>query len=123
MDFNDAAPCFGRSRGTRIACALMDTVESMSRSRRSMFCFANPRCPKCRLRLTEPEQRLMRVLRASRTRDGAEAQTQALILCEGNPTARLIAAVSAAARELDSFNSDDDFGLKPIVVGAGHPIR
>lgn len=114
--FSYATSAFGRDRGARIAYALMETVEAMSRSRRSMFCFSNPRCPKCRLRLTEPEQRLMRILRASRRGDGAASQTQALILCEGNPTARFIASATLAARELDRIGGSESIDVNPIVV-------
>lgn len=114
--FSYATSAFGRHRGAHIACALMETVEAMSCSRRSMFCFSNPRCPKCRLLLTEPEQRLMRVLRASRHGDGTAAQTQALILCEGNPTARFIANATLAARELDRFGGSESLDTRPIVA-------
>lgn len=101
--FTYGTACFGRDRGARIAHALMDMVEAMSHSRRSVFSFSNPRCACCARWLTEPEERLMRLLRATRWGDGPEVQTQALILCEGNPTARLVCCAVVAARELDSI--------------------
>lgn len=105
--FTYATACFGRDQGVRAAYVLMELVETISRSRRSLFTFSNPRCQTCRLRLSEPERQLMHALSACRAGDLPQARRKAMMLSEGAPVERLVAALVLVAREIDAPKTSD----------------
>lgn len=67
-------------------------VHEMRCSRRSNFCFSNPRCPCCAAIVTQDERYLLQMIQAARRGSGSQVASNAMLLCEGNDTSRVIAA-------------------------------
>lgn len=68
-------------------------VHEMRTSRRSVFRFSNPRCEGCAGIVTHDERHLVQFVRALRQSRTSAASSSAMLLCEGNDTARLQCAV------------------------------
>lgn len=81
--------------------ALGAFLAALRESRRSAFRFSDPRCPCCRERLTEPEGRIVALIRASRRRRSADVMTQAMVLCEGVCDRRMVDAAGRIGAWLD----------------------
>jgi len=89
---NIASERWGISEGARAAVSLLAVIEAMRRARRSMFHFSDPNCPTCRETLTPNERHLMLMIHAIRQGQIGQAQTEAMLLCEGEDTTDLMRA-------------------------------
>lgn len=98
--FELAAAAEGPELGPAVGWRALRVVQALRGSRRSAFRFSNPVCPGCRGVATETERRLMTmVLRLGRG-ELAAARADALLLCEGGPTAPLLREGERLARLL-----------------------
>lgn len=71
-------------RGPAVAAGVLDMVQGLRVSRRSVFRFSNPFCAACARILTPHERLMMATLTAYRTGRTDEARGHATLLCEGN---------------------------------------
>lgn len=110
-----ASDTFGVSEGAKAAVTLLGVVEAMRRSRRSTFQFSDPNCPTCCSVVTPNERHLMRMVHALRRGRVSEAQTDAMLLCEGAQTEAVLRAAFIFA---GLFPADKSGG-----TGASHPAR
>ena len=90
---------FGDEIGSRIATQVFTALRSVRYSRRSVFCFNSPTCSFCTQFVTEHERRLVQALQFIRCNHMGRAQTELMMLCEGNN----ISQVSAALVQLSMF--------------------
>ncbi|MEM9342413.1 MAG: hypothetical protein AAGA87_05165 [Pseudomonadota bacterium] len=81
---------FPSEAGAQIGLDILAAVQAMRMSRVSSFCFNNPTCPGCSQIVSEHERQFMGIFRALRHRRMSEAQTHALLICEGNDTRHLL---------------------------------
>lgn len=82
---------------------ILAAVQAMRRSRRSMFCFSSPTCPDCAQVLTDAERHLMAAIHCIRIGRSREAQTHAMLLCEGNDATEFLAAVRVMCRDAPDY--------------------
>ncbi|WP_108258227.1 hypothetical protein [Mangrovicoccus ximenensis] len=73
--------------------ALVEAVEAMCLSRRSVFRFSNPNCPGCAAKLTPHERQFMACLRHVRRGEPDLAARHAFLLCEGNDTRQFLDSI------------------------------
>jgi hypothetical protein len=83
---------FADQGGTALGMAVFDMVQALRMSRQAGFHFSDPLCMNCRLRVTRDEQNLLGLVQALRRGRQSDVAAHAMILCEGNDTAPLIAA-------------------------------
>jgi hypothetical protein len=88
-----AIEAWGPARGPDVAVATLNAVQAMRAARASPFVFNNPCCAGCAARVTPNEQALLSVMRGVRRGDVERAAGHAVLLCEGNDHANLIAAL------------------------------
>ncbi|MEP3329760.1 hypothetical protein [Sedimentitalea sp.] len=88
--FAAAEEIWGEDEGAKIAHRLMHVLQAMRASRTSVFSFSSPTCPICSQVLTEHERRLITAIRYARQSQPERAGLQLLMLCEGNPTERVM---------------------------------
>ena len=89
-----AEATFGDPDGPLIATRLLTTMRAMRYARRSLFSFNCQSCETCAAILTEQERRLITALSAVRNGQIGRAQTELLMLCEGNDITQVIAAMT-----------------------------
>lgn len=97
-----AEQVMGRETGPRVVCAVLRAVQAMRQSRHNPFHFSNPDCPGCASRLCGHERLFLNSFRAVRRGRMADAEAHAMLLCEGNPTEGLIAAMGDLCAALPS---------------------
>lgn len=90
---------FSQSSAPMQAVRILAAVQMMRRSRRSVFCFSSPTCPVCVDILTDAERHLMASVQSIRIGRVREAQTHAMLLCEGNDTTEFLAAIRVMCSE------------------------
>lgn len=88
---------FGHARGPEVAVATLAMVQTMRRSRQSVFRFNSPDCPACAARVTPQERAMMSALRAAALDMDDAARAHAAILCEGNDAEDFLRAVGCLA--------------------------
>lgn len=79
-------------------------VHEMRTSRCSAFRFSNPRCQKCSSIVTQDERYLLQMIQHARAGHGSLVASSAMLLCEGNPTERVIAAANRFADLTPKFS-------------------
>lgn len=67
-------------------------VHEMRTTRKSVFHFSNPRCPNCSSVATDDERHLLQMVQFARKGQTSGVSSSAMLLCEGNPAERVIAA-------------------------------
>ncbi|MEM6387139.1 MAG: hypothetical protein AAF718_12975 [Pseudomonadota bacterium] len=70
----------------------LGVVHEMRVTRKSTFCFSNPRCPGCSAIVTNDERHLLQMVQYLRAGQISRASSSAMLLCEGNDATRVIAA-------------------------------
>jgi len=75
-------------------------VHEMRTSRRSVFSYSNPRCPRCSNMATQDERHLLQMIQYARQGRHSMMVSSAMLLCEGQDTDRLIAAAKGFAELL-----------------------
>lgn len=83
---------FGHKDGPNIAVAVLAAVQTMRRSRMSVFPFNCPECAICSAHVTAAERGFMSIIRAAAAHNSDAAEGHAMILCEGNDTMPLVRA-------------------------------
>ena len=96
----EAEARFGPEQGPRVAARCLAALQAIRGARRSVFMFNNPWCPSCAAIATEHERRLIVAIAALRRGDESKAQVEMMMLCEGNSSDRVLAALAALARTL-----------------------
>jgi len=94
-----ALSSFGDDRGPDVAVAVLSVIQSMRRTRRSVFCFNAADCVGCSRFVTGHERLLMSTMRAVLRGRTEAAQAYATLLCEGNDTRPLIATIEVLAEK------------------------
>lgn len=84
--FSHARKAFGETRGPVMAAKVLEMVQAMRYSRKSVFRFSNPYCECCRLRISNSERHMLDAVCALRRGDTVGARANALVLCEGFET-------------------------------------
>lgn len=84
---------FQTEDGPAIAISLLNVVNAMRSTRRNMFRFNSPYCPKCRKKITASESNLMKSIHFARRSQRSVGEMEALILCEGHSADRLMCAI------------------------------
>ncbi len=87
----------GSAERMRRALAVIDEMRS---ARRSCFQYSNPRCPCCAGIVTADERHLLQMVQHARAGRMSRVMSSAMLLCEGNPTDRVIVAVDCLVRSL-----------------------
>lgn len=87
----------GSAERMRRALAVIDEMRS---ARRSCFQYSNPRCQCCAAIVTADERHLMQMVQHARARRTSRVMSSAMLLCEGNPIDRVVAAVDGLVRSL-----------------------
>jgi hypothetical protein len=91
----DAAEArFDDCQGPIIAMRLLSAMRAVRCSRRSVFSFNCPTCETCMAIITEQERRFISALQAIRTGQIGRAQTELLMLCEGNDITQVMGAMT-----------------------------
>lgn len=90
--------------GPDMACLVMNLLNAIRRSRVSFFTYANPQCPGCSRIITEHENRMISALAALRLGQRQRAQTQMMLLCEGNATDIVMFHLEEMAHALPEAN-------------------
>lgn len=83
---------FGHQDGPNIAVAVLAVVQTMRRSRMSVFQFNCAECRTCSVYVTAAERTFMSIIRAAAANNAEAAEGHAMILCEGNDTVPLVRA-------------------------------
>ncbi|MEM8656823.1 MAG: hypothetical protein AAGF22_01895 [Pseudomonadota bacterium] len=78
-----------------IAFQVLAMVQAMRCSRPSVFTFSSPTCPDCAAVLSDAERHMMAAIHCIRASRRNEAQTHAMLLCQGNPTETFLMSVDA----------------------------
>lgn len=100
--FGRAHAMFGhRPAPTETTRCVLTLIQELRISRKRCFRFSNPYCEGCAQRITPEERHLINVVQAVRDRNFAKARLCALLLCEGEPVERLLAAADALALQLE----------------------
>ena len=93
---------FGDVEGPSIALRIVDVLRGVRYARRSTFMFNSPTCTCCAAHVTEHEGRLIRAFaNVLRGRIGA-AQTELMMLCEGNDTTYSIGALVRLSKRVSA---------------------
>lgn len=92
--FDLADAIFGEVLGPQISLSVTHALRGVRFSRRSVFMFNSPTCGCCSVYVTEHEHRLMRAFGAVRCGRVGTAKTELMMLCEGNDTDHIIAALT-----------------------------
>lgn len=88
---------FDHEQGPHVAVAVLSAVQTMRRTRQSMFSFNTADCGECASFVTHHERAFMAALRATARGDGDAAAAHAAILCEGNDTRAFLRALNMLA--------------------------
>lgn len=104
--FLHAERFFGQDGAVETMRGVLRVVEALRQSGSTVLRFSNPRCTCCAEVLTPPERHLLLMVRAQRSGQPGRAATEALMLCEGGPTDKLLKAVASLARRLDQMPPD-----------------
>jgi hypothetical protein len=91
--FMEAERSFPPPFGATIAHAIAYIVEAMRCTRHSMFSYIRNDDASADLAITREERYLVQVLRAMRSGAHTQARTQAMLLCDGGDTGKLLAAI------------------------------
>lgn len=83
--------------GATIANAILIALNDMRCSRMNLFSFINPCCPNCAQNITDEERYLLSALHNVRRGRRSLAETECMLLCEGNDTTKLIASLERVA--------------------------
>ncbi|MEJ6404806.1 hypothetical protein [Yoonia sp. 2307UL14-13] len=97
-----AEATFGDLDGPIIATRLLTTMRAVRYARRSVFSFNCQSCETCAAILTEQERRLIAALQAIRGGQIGRAQTELLMLCEGNDIKQVMGAMTRLSIALPS---------------------
>lgn len=97
MAFSRASNRFGPSRGPVIVAMILEMVQAMRCSRKSILHFSNPWCACCRDRISGSEKHIMETVRAFDRGDPVTARANALVLCEGHDTGPFLQAAKLLA--------------------------
>lgn len=100
--YDIAEAAFGDETGSMIATRMFTVLRAVRYSRRSMFCFNSPTCACCAQVVTEHERRLMQALQSIRCNYTGRAQTELMMLCEGNSVVQVIDAMVRLSNVLPS---------------------
>ena len=92
-----AEQMLGSKAGPEFACGVLRMVQAMRCSRKSVFHFSNPDCGHCASTLSGHERLLMHSLWACLKGRPEDAAGLAMLLCEGNDTSDLVAAMTDLA--------------------------
>ncbi|WP_138472875.1 hypothetical protein [Poseidonocella sp. HB161398] len=79
---------------SRMLRAISETVQAMRAARVSVFRFANPACPRCARQVTPHERQFMACISCARRGEFDKAERHATLLCEGNGTGMMLAALA-----------------------------
>ena len=85
---------FGIESGARVGVRLLLALQEMRFARRSVFSFNAPQCTGCSKYLSEHERRLITSIAALRRGRLGLAQTEMMMLCEGQDTSAALSAFS-----------------------------
>ncbi|GAB1363208.1 hypothetical protein MASR1M32_24440 [Rhodobacter sp.] len=97
--FGLASERWGEATGPQIAAGGLGLLQTLRRTRRREFMYANPLCPGCRMQVTGDEAHLMRMIRAMRRDRTDLARAEVLALTGGTMDPALIrAGLAFAAR-------------------------
>ena len=83
--------------GATIAHAVAIMLNEMRSARPHLFNYHNPRCAGCSRKITDEERYLIAALQAVRRGQRSQAETQALMLCEGQDATAFLAACERIA--------------------------
>jgi hypothetical protein len=97
-----ALASFGERQGPGIAVAVLATIQTMRRLRRSVFRFNRADCPRCADFATGHERLLIGALRAASAGRRDAALALVTLLCEGEDATRLVDVLDSLARETDA---------------------
>ncbi len=89
---------FPESTAAMTSLRVLDVVQTMRRSRSSIFNFSSPTCPYCAGLLTDAERHLMATIQCVRSVRMGEAETHAMLLCEGNDARDFLTAVGVLVK-------------------------
>ncbi|MEL6682063.1 MAG: hypothetical protein AAFQ09_05395 [Pseudomonadota bacterium] len=92
--YDIAQTAFGDELGPVMAARLVDVLRSVREARRSVFHFNSPICDGCATIVSEHERRLMGALQAVRRGNAGRAQTELMMLCEGNNITQCLGAMT-----------------------------
>jgi len=92
-----AEAVFGETIGPMVAMRLLDALRGVRYARKSVYCFNSPTCEGCAAVVTEHERRFMAAFRGVRTGQMGQAQTEMMMLCEGNDITQAIGAMTRLA--------------------------
>lgn len=84
---------FRTEDGPAIAISVLNVLSAMRSTRRNVFRFNSPYCPKCKKKITASECNLMRSIHFARRSQRSVGEMEALILCEGHSADRLMLAI------------------------------
>lgn len=102
---------FDPEHSAQTAFSILAMVQAMRASRKSSFRFNNPYCPGCAQLLTEHERQFMGVFRGLRAGHLSEAQTHAMLLCEGHDTTAFLDRTASLVGLLAQAPVAPDYGL------------
>lgn len=83
--------------GATIANAILITLNDMRSSRVRLFSFISPGCADCCAHITDEERYLLSALHNIRRGQRSLAETDCMLLCEGNDTTKLMASLERIA--------------------------
>lgn len=92
-----AEAVFGETVGPMVAMRMLDALRGVRYARKSVYCFNSPTCKGCAIVVTEHERRFMAAFHSIRTGQAGHAQTEMMMLCEGNSTTQAIGALTRLA--------------------------
>jgi len=101
----NAEEIYGTDHGPQIAVQCLRALQSVRRSRRSVFQFNSPTCPTCAAIVTEHERRLMNAIVGCQTCTEGQARLELMMLCEGNDIDRAIAEIMELNIRLANFRN------------------
>ena len=89
-----AEAVFGETIGPMVAMRLLDALRAVRYARRAVYCFNSPTCEGCAAVVTEHERRFIAAFRGVRLGQAGHAQTELMMLCEGNDITQAIGAMT-----------------------------
>ena len=89
-----AEATFGDTIGPMVAMRMLDALRGVRYARRAVYCFNSPTCKGCAAVVTEHERRFMAAFRGIRSGQIGHAQTELMMLCEGNDITQVIGAMT-----------------------------
>lgn len=90
--FATADQLFPAPFGATFGHAILSMVLELRCSRRDVFDYLAPESPEAQSVLTDEEKYFVLALKATRSRNRTQAETHAMLLCQGNGTVRFLAA-------------------------------